>query len=147
MLSPVSVCLTGAFKQLNIKAALGLLESLPRAALRETHDWHTLCTLKRCAAAPAGCELRFELLTALRASPGSPRRCGGGFLERTQGRRFERVLYPKLRPGFQHRQITERAGEILISQLAVDAVCDQNIAGMRDLQERGCAKYSFQEIT
>jgi hypothetical protein len=133
VLSPVSVCLTRAFKQLNVKAALGLLESLSRAALGETHDWHTLCTLKRRAAAPAGCELRFELLTALRASPGSPRRCSGGLLERTQGRRFERVLYHQLRPGFQHRQITERAGEILISQLAVDAGCDQNIARMRDL--------------
>jgi hypothetical protein len=53
--------------------------------------------------------------------------------QRTQCSRFERVFDHKLRPGFQHGQIAESAGQILVAQLALDPGSRQYVARMRDL--------------
>src|SRR5580698_2891489 len=114
-LKRVGVCLTRVCKRLKTKPGFGS-SNLPRT--REpswNHRWHTLCTARGRTAAPAGQELRLQLLPALAAGPGLARRRGRRLLQSPQRRRLEWIFDPELRPRLEHRQIAESSCQVLIA--------------------------------
>jgi hypothetical protein len=86
------------------------------------------------AAAPTLSKLRLRLLTAGRACPRDARRGGRGARQSTERETLVGIIDIELGPGFHHRQIAERACQVLIAQLALDSGADEHIACMRDLQ-------------
>jgi hypothetical protein len=85
-------------------------------------------------APPALGKLRFQLFTATGARPQSTdwRRCGSS--QGAQCQRFVVIVDIELRPGLHHREIAQRAGQILIPQLALNSGGDEHVASMRHLQ-------------
>jgi hypothetical protein len=140
----VGVRPTFADKRLIRKRAFVLLFCRRDPDQRSGAFWHVLCNRRRRTASPAAGELRLQLLAALRANPRFARRGLRGDCECAQRRGLEPILHPQLRPGFEHRQIAERARQVLIADFRLDARHDQNVAGVRNLQQRRGAEHALQ---
>src|ERR1700722_3372771 len=104
--------------------------------------WHMGCIR---SAAPAARKLRFEHLAAVLASPGGAGRRGGGAGQGAQRGLFVGILDEQLRPGFQHRQIPQGAGQILIAQFALNPGGQQHEAGMGQLFQRRGTEHPLHE--
>jgi hypothetical protein len=102
-----------------------------------------LCPVECSTTTPTRGELRGQHFRALGTGPRNASGCGSGFFQGAQGGRFEVILHPELRPSFEHGQITHRARKILVAQLRFDPSRDEQVARMRDLNQRCGAKYSF----
>jgi hypothetical protein len=80
-----------------------------------------ICPCWLSTASPALSELRFNLLTATAADPWAPGRNRDRPGQRAERKPFVGIVDIKLRPSFHHRQIAQGAGQILITQLALNA--------------------------
>jgi len=85
-------------------------------------------------AAPALGELRFQLLAASGARPHRSHRRRSGPRQGAERQGLVVIVHVELRPGLHHGQITQRAGQILIPQLALYSSGDEHVASMRHLQ-------------
>src|SRR5258706_10410626 len=104
--------------------------------------WHMRCIG---STAPAAGELRLEHLAAVLAGPGRAGRRGGGAGQGAQRGLFVGIVDIQLRPGFQHRQIPQGAGQVLIAQFALNPGGQQHVAGMRYLYQRRGTEHSLHE--